>query len=125
MEYLSLPFVLRKGYFSRISLQESIAQSVGLLISTRVGRMPFMPDYGCAVWDKEYSDLYTANKAEIRANLRNAINRFEGRLFNVSVSFVYATDTAPHSLGMAVKVSGNYRDEENVEKKFEAQYLLG
>ncbi len=124
MEYLSLPLTLREGYLPRADLKESITYSIGLLLSTRVGTMPFNPEFGCDLWDKEYSDLYTASKADIRASLRNAIDKFEKRLYNVSVSFGSVSTDAPHSLGMAVKVTGNYLDG-NEEKKFEASYALG
>jgi phage baseplate assembly protein W len=124
MEYLSLPLTLREGYLPRADLKESITYSIGLLLSTRVGTMPFNPEYGCEIWEKEYSDVYAINKAEIRASLRNAIDNFEKRLYNVSVSFVNITDSTPHALGMVVKVTGNYLDG-NEEKKFEAHYTLG
>ena len=120
-----MPCVLRVGYLRRTSLHESITSSVGLLLSTRVGQMPFDPKFGCDVWEKEFSDLYTANKANLRASLRNTIDRFEKRLHNVSVSFT-STDTARlHVLGMTVKVKGNYRDDEGKEQMFESSYLLG
>lgn len=105
-------------------MQESITYSVGLLLSTRPGMMKFMPDFGCDIWNKEYSDLYAANKADIRASLRNAISKYEERLYNVSVSFVSVEDSSPHSLGLAVKVTGNFKDG-NEEKKFQANYVLG
>jgi phage baseplate assembly protein W len=107
MEYLSLPFVLREGYLDRANLLDSITVSVGLLLSTRRGSMPFNPEYGCDIWEKEFSDLYAANKADIRASLRNAIDKFEKRLYNVSVSFVAASDDRPLSLGLVVRVKGN------------------
>ena len=124
MEYLALPFVLREGYLVRASLQESITYSIGLLLSTRLGTIPFSPDFGCDVWEKEFSDLYTANKADIRASLRNAIDKFEKRLYNVSLSFTDAAGDSPRVLGMAVKVMGYFR-EENEEKKYEATFYLG
>ncbi len=124
MDYLSLPFVLRDGYLDKASLLESITYSVGLLLSTRQGMMHFDLDYGCDIWTKEFSDLYAANKADIRASLRNALNKYETRLYNVSVSFVSMDDNSPHTLGLAVKVSGNYKDG-NEEKKFDASYVLG
>lgn len=124
MDYLALPFILREGYLSRANLEESITFSIGLLLSTRIGTMPFNPEYGCDIWEKEYSDLYTANKADIRASLRNAIDKFERRLYNVSISFSSVADTSPRSLGMAVKVSGNYRDD-GEEKKYEGTFHIG
>lgn len=125
MEYLALPLVLRDGYLTRTNLKESLNYSVGLILCTRIGTMPFRPDYGCDLWDKEYSDLYTSNKADIRASLRNAIARYEKRLYNASVTFSYTDKkSGPQILGMVVKVTGNYLDG-NDEKKFEASYSLG
>jgi phage baseplate assembly protein W len=125
MEYLALPLELRDGYLKRAeSLNDSILFSIGVLLSTRLGMMDFLPDFGCDIWQFEYSDLYAANKADIRASLRNAIEAFEKRLYNTSVSFAGVDDTSPHVLGMTVRVSGNYR-EDGEEKKFEGKYLLG
>lgn len=124
MEYLALPFALKKGYLDKASLYESISYSIGLLLSTRDRSIPFDPDFGCDIWDKEFSDLYTANKADLRASIRNAIDRYERRLYNASVSLV-GVDTSPtHALGIAVKVTGNYRDNDE-EKKFEEIFKLG
>lgn len=125
MDYLALPFVLREGYLDRADLLESLTYSIGLILSTRIGTMPFEPEYGCDIWDREFSDLYTANKGDIRAGLRNAIDKYEKRLYNVSVSFTGMEDFSPHTLGMMAKVSGNYRDESGEEHKFEATYQLG
>ena len=89
-----------------------------------MGSIDFSPEFGCDLWEKEYADLYAANKADVRASLRNAIDNFEKRLYNVTVSFGLASDHAPHVLGIKVKVSGNYLDGKD-EKKFEASYNLG
>lgn len=124
MEYLALPFVLREGYLDRADLHESITYSVGLILCTRIGSLPFEPGYGCEVWEREFTDLQMANKGEVRSSLRNAIDQYEKRLYNVSVSFSGMSEGSPGTLGMTVKVSGNYMDE-NEEKKFQASYHLG
>ena len=124
MDYLALPFALQADYLARAdSLRESIAYSVGLLLSTRVGTMEFLPEFGCDVWRMEFTDLYTANKGDVRAGLRNAIDKFEKRLYNVSVSFSPLDDNARRILGMTVKVTGDYKDD-GEEKRFEATYSL-
>ena len=123
MDYISLPLTLREGYFSRTDLNESITQSVGLILSTRLGSIPFKPEYGCELWDREYADILTANKAEIGASLRNAIDKFERRLVNVSVSFGQGGDISPRRVGIVVKVTGDYKDD-GEEMRFEATYGL-
>jgi len=125
MDYLTLPLLPTEGYFGRTELRESIVYSLGLLLSTRIGAIRFYPEYGCGLWDKEYSDVLMANKADVRAALRNAIAQFEKRLYNVSVSFTPEKSSLAHILGMQVRVRGNYRDEEKVEKDFDATFNVG
>lgn len=124
MEYISLPFVLRNGYLDRSNLRDSITHSLGLLLSTRMGMMPFARGYGSDIWEKEFSDLYAANKADIRAGLRNAIDKCEKRLSNVTVSFVETERSGSTGLGIVVQVRGSYTDG-NKDKTFEANYVLG
>ncbi|HVP07429.1 MAG TPA: GPW/gp25 family protein [Candidatus Acidoferrum sp.] len=124
MDYLALPLALREGYLNRATMEESLAYSIGLILSTRTQTVPFYPEFGCEIWEKEYSDLYTSNKSDIRSALRNAIDRFEKRLYNVSVTFSSESVDSTHSLGIKVKVSGSYR-EDGEEKKFDGTYNIG
>ncbi len=127
MDYMSLPFVLRKGYFERVELDESIRYSVGMLISTRQGMLPFDEEYGSSLWEKEFSDLYIAKKSDLRASLRNAIGTYEKRLYNVSVTvtnLAQAPSDAGQAIAVVVKVRGNYTDNTE-EKRFESTYRIG
>ncbi len=119
-----MPLRLREGYFDRATLRESIADSIGLILSTRVGSISFDPEYGCGIWEREFADLLTTNKADVRASIRNALDRYEKRIYNMSVSFTNVGGTASHPLGLAVKVTGNYR-EDSEEKKFESTFIIG
>ncbi|MFH2050352.1 MAG: GPW/gp25 family protein [bacterium] len=123
MEYFSLPLVLREGYLLRTNLEESIIYSVGLIISTRIGQMPFAPEYGCNIWEKEYSDLMAANSADIRSGLRNAIDKFEKRLYSVSVSLVNTKKDDLQVNNVVIKVTGNYKDGSE-EKRLEHHYSI-
>ena len=125
MEYLAIPYELREDYLTRSgSMRDSIAFSIGLLLSTRRGSMPFLPEFGCDIWDLEYGDLETADKAAVRATLRNAIADYERRLTEVSVSFTNVTTVKPHAIGIDVRVVGLYR-EDGEEKKFEGTFFIG
>jgi phage baseplate assembly protein W len=123
MEYIPLPFSLRNGYLTKADLRESLTFSVGLILSSRTGVMPFDPEFGCIIWEKEFTDLQTANKGDIRSALRNAIDKYEKRLYNVSVSFTNLDTNFISTLGIDVKVSGYYKEGDE-EKKFEATYKL-
>ena len=124
MEYLALPFVLRDGYLGRAELFDSIAQSIGMILSTRLNMLPFDKNYGCDIWEKEFSDVQTLNKSDMRASLRNAISIYEKRLDNVAVSFANLSDSKPHLIGMVAKVTGTYFDGKS-KKRFEANYNVG
>ncbi len=124
MEYLSLPFALRKGYLDKTDLYVSISHSIGFILSAREGSLKFEPEFGCNIWEKEFSDLYTVSRADIRSSIRNAIDKFERRLFNVSVSIAEVDSGIGHSLGLVVKVTGSYR-ENGEENKFEETFNVG
>ncbi|MBN2183968.1 MAG: GPW/gp25 family protein [Candidatus Krumholzibacteriota bacterium] len=124
MEYLSLPFLLRKGFLDKTDLYDSITNSIGLILSTRKGSLPFDPEYGCDLWDKEFSDLFMANRSELQGAVRNAIDIYEARLFNVSVSLMNIASGPDHPLGIAVKIIGNFKDE-NDERRFEEIFSIG
>lgn len=124
MELLSLPLSIRDGYLGRTSLDKSIIYSIGLILGTPIGSLPFAPDFGCNIWDRAFSDLPTSNKASIQTSLRHALERFERRLYNVSVSFTIPDQSAPHTLGIVVRVTGNYMDGDD-EKKLETNFTIG
>lgn len=124
MDYLALPLALKKGYLNKTDMRQSLADSIGLILSTRKGAMPFDPEFGCDLWEKEFSDLYTANRSEVQGDIRNALDRYEKRLFNVSVSLIGVETSPVHPLGVAAKVIGNYKDE-GEEKRFEEVFRIG
>jgi len=124
MDNLALPLILKDGYLPRTDLERSIVYSIGLVLGTRVDQLPFLPQFGCRLWDREYSDLETSNKADIKASVRNAIDAFEKRLYNVTVSFDRVADGATRPLGLIVKVTGNYMDE-GEEKRMESSFKVG
>ena len=124
MEYLSLPFIIRKGFLEKTDIYDSITNSIGLILSTRKGSLSFDPEYGCDLWDKEFSDLFMANRSELQGSIRNAIDIYEARMFNVSVSLMNIDSGPDHPLGIAVKVIGNFKDEKD-ERRFEEIFSIG
>lgn len=124
MEYLTLPFALRKGYLKKTGMQESISNSIGLILSTRRGSLSFDPEYGCDLWEREYSDFFMVNRSDVQGSVRGAITKNEPRLYNVSVSLMNVRTGPNHPLGIAVKVIGNFKEEKD-EKRFEEIFSIG
>lgn len=124
MDYLSLPFCLREGYLKKTDQYDSISNSIGMILSTRQGSLPFDEEYGCDIWENEYSDLFMVNRSDVQGSVRNAINKYEPRLFNVSVNLINIETGPDHPLGIAVKVIGNYRDGDE-EKRFDETFSIG
>lgn len=124
MKYLSLPFVLKNGHFKKTDLHSSISSSVGLILSTRAGSIPFDPEFGCDIWDKEFSDFFSANRSDVQGSVRKAVGKYEKRLFNVSASLKNVKTEPGHPLGIAVKVIGNYQDGDE-KKRFEEVFRIG
>jgi len=124
MKYLALPLILRKGHFKKTDLHSSISSSVGLILSTRPGSIPFEPEFGCDIWDKEFSDFFSTNRSDVQGSVRKAIGKYEKRLFNVSASLTNVQTAPGHPLGIAVKVIGNYQDGDD-KKRFEEIFRVG
>ncbi len=124
MKYLTLPLTLRKGHFKKTGLHNSISNFIGLILSTRPGSIPFDPEFGCELWDREFSDFYTANRSDVQGSVRKALGKYEKRLFNVSVTLLNVKTAPGHPLGIAVKVIGNYQDGDE-KKRFEEIFRVG
>jgi len=124
MGNLSIPLILKDGHFATASIEDSIICSIALILCTRIGQLPFAPDYGCSIWDREFTDLETSNKSDVRGSLRNAIEAHEKRLQDVAVAFSNVADGSPHILGLFVKVRGTYLADEE-EHQFDASFRLG
>jgi len=122
-EYLSLPLTLEEGHFPRCNLRDSLVNSVRLIISTRVGQLPFLPEFGCMLWEREFTDLHTASKADVRASIRTAIGVHEPRLYNVDVVFSEGDVGKHRQIGLIVKVTATYR-EGGVEKMLDVSCIV-
>jgi len=64
-----------------------------------------------------------ANSADIRSGLRNAIDKFEKRLYSVSVSLVNTKKDDLQVNNVVIRVTGNYKDGSE-EKRLEHHYSI-
>lgn len=119
-----MPLTLVKGSLSKISLRESIYQFVALIIASRMGSLPFDPTFGCHIWDAEYTYLSAKSKGDIRSNIREAINSYEGRLRNVSVDVKKSlVDRRKNKACLVATVKGEFI-EDGEKRSFSEDYFL-
>lgn len=91
MNYLKLPIdfsMLTRGMkVERCSKEESIAQNIMMIITSRYGEVVGRYDYGSDIWELEFSQLVKINEWEeqVRTSLVESINKYEKRLKNIKV----------------------------------------
>ncbi len=69
------------------SLEESIAQYLMMLITSRYGEVAGKNDFGSDIWELEFNQLVKVYEWEekVRVSLVNAIAKYEKRLLNTKV----------------------------------------
>lgn len=77
-----------QGYLDRCSDKESIDQNIELLIATCPGEHHFDENYGSHIWDLDFERVHETErwKEIFTSHVVNAINKYEPRLTNVSVT---------------------------------------
>lgn len=122
--YLKLPLSLVKGSLSKVSLRESIYQFVNLIIASRMGSFPFDPDFGCHIWEAEYTYLSAKSKGDIRSDIRQAISLYERRLSDVSVDVKRSiVDRKKNRVCLVATVKGKFI-QEGRKQSFSEDYFL-
>lgn len=94
MNYLKIPLDfsgVTKGNFSRdkrCSLEESIAQHLMIIATSKQGEVFGRPNYGSEIWDLEFNQLVKINKWEenVKDSLYKAFVEYELRLRDIEVS---------------------------------------
>ncbi|MFL0062070.1 GPW/gp25 family protein [Tenacibaculum maritimum] len=94
MNYIKLPLdfsQLTKGIsVERCSKEESIAQNIMMIITSRYGEIVGREDYGSDIWELEFSQLVKINEWEeqVRLSLYASIKKYEERLRDIEVGVV-------------------------------------
>ena len=123
MDYLALPVVLKDGFLPRANLRDNIINSIGVILATRPGVLPFAPEFGCGLWEREFSDMPTARKGDISASLRIAISTHEKRLYDLDVTYKESRDERSSKLGLVVTITGKYL-EDDTERELDVSFSL-
>ena len=70
------------------SIEESIAQSIMMQITTHYGEVAGRPDFGSTIWDLEFNQLIKVYEWEyqVKKSLIETINKYEKRLKEVEAT---------------------------------------
>ena len=120
--YLRIPLMIEQGSFSYSSKAESIRDFIHLILSTKIGSIRGLPDFGNRLWDKDISLSFLQHK-EMVATIQQAISTNELRLVDVSVNIV-REEHADEAVSKRVVVKAKYSEDGHL-REFESSFSLG
>ncbi len=118
MEYLKLPLdfsnFIKGTKVQRCSKEESIAQNIMMIITSRYGEVVGRDDFGSDIWELEFSQLVKINEWEeqVRISLEASINKYEERLKDVNIDVVLS------------EVDDDFSNKKNVHIRRKAQITV-
>lgn len=118
MEYLKLPIdfsnLIKGGRVERCSKEESIAQNIMMIITSRYGEVVGKEDFGSDIWELEFNQLVKINKWEeqVRNSLIISINKYEERLRDIHIDVVLS------------EVDDDFSNKENVHIRRKAEITV-
>ena len=122
--YLKVPLCFTQGYLDKIPLRESVSQFVGIIIGSRLNSFSYDPDFGCRIWESEYSYFSPGSESDFRTYLRNAISKNEKRLKDISVEIKQDfIEPYRNKSSLIAQIKGKYM-ENGVENSFEEDYVF-
>ncbi|MBS1590302.1 MAG: GPW/gp25 family protein [Bacteroidetes bacterium] len=84
---LNLSRVLEGNELTTLDLQDSIMQSLRLILTTRFGEHKYDLSYGCEIWDLDFELIVSESMWEekLRMSILSSIRAHEKRLANISI----------------------------------------
>ena len=92
MKYIKLPInfsdVVKGNPRQECSYEESIAQYLMMMITSRYGEVVSRSDFGSAIWELEFNQLVKAHQWEemVQKSLENTISKYENRLADLKIN---------------------------------------
>jgi hypothetical protein len=69
-----------EGALQRATYEESVRQSIWLILSTAKGERVMRPDFGCGIHELVFASVTAATGGRVAAAVREALLRFEPRI---------------------------------------------
>lgn len=94
MKYLKLPIdfssMINRKNIKKCSLEESIAQYLMMIITSRYGEVSGRDDFGSDIWELEFNQLVKIHEWEerVKNSLIEKITKYETRLINIKVGVI-------------------------------------
>ncbi len=97
---------LTKGQdIPKTTIEESLAQYMGLIISTTFGEYKYDEEFGTEIWETDFNMLTNPNQLKdlIKESVFEKIKQYEKRLFPTDVKLTIVEDTISHVEKIRVK----------------------
>lgn len=75
-----------------IKYEDSIKESIKIILATRQGERVMRPDFGCGINDLVFSSLDSYTMGIIKENVKNSLNLWEKRIKDIKVSVSLVSD---------------------------------
>ncbi|WP_461532411.1 GPW/gp25 family protein [Sinomicrobium sp.] len=89
----------------KVTLEESLAQYISLVITTIFGEYRYDKEFGTAIWDTDFDLLSNVNqlKDKIKESVFEKVRKYEKRLVVTDVSLAIGEDTIAYNPNIRVK----------------------
>ncbi len=107
--YYKLPLAfgnLTKGQDVRkVTIEESLAQFISLIISTIFGEYKYDDEFGTVIWETDFNQLSNVNhlKDKIKDSVFEKVKKYEQRLTITDVTLAVNEDTVNYATNIRVK----------------------
>ena len=119
--FYKLPFDFKSFFehndFARISIKESVAQHVSMLITTAYKEYKHDYEFGSEIWESDFDLLSNVNelKERIKKSLSEKIKNYEKRLSNISVNvtigetYIFNIDQTRLKKQLVIRITGKLK----------------
>ena len=77
---VSFPVAFEQGDIKQANSEESIRQSIWIILSTAKGERVMRPDFGCGIYDFVFGMATASTEGRIAQTIRESLLKFEPRI---------------------------------------------
>lgn len=90
---------------TKVTIEESLAQFISVIITTIFGEYKYDPDFGTIIWDTDFNLLANPNQLKdlIKESVHEKVNQYEKRLKVTDVTLGVDENTLSYETNIRVK----------------------